>query len=125
VHRWLRPLQTDPGVRHDLARYARNARRSQMLDVCDRLRSFGRPVLVIWAPEDRVQHPTHGPRLAALLPNARLTEIHQLDDDDRTGHPDLGVRRTAIGGGTDETCSATRSTVRGFQAEIAMSEPRP
>src|SRR6266705_957343 len=75
VHRWLRPVQTDPGVRHDLARYARNARRSQMLDVCDRLRSFGRPVLVIWAPEDRVQHPTHGPRLAALLPNARLTEI--------------------------------------------------
>jgi pimeloyl-ACP methyl ester carboxylesterase len=75
VHRWLQPPQTDPGVRHDLARYARNARRSQMLEVCDRLRSFGRPVLIIWAPEDRVQRPDHGQRLAALLPNARLTEI--------------------------------------------------
>jgi len=62
-------------VRHDLARYARNARRSQMLEVCDRLRSFGRPVLVIWAPEDRVQRPDHGRRLAALLPGARLAEI--------------------------------------------------
>jgi len=75
VNRWLRPPQTDPGVRHDLARYARSARRSQMLEVCDRLRSFGRPVLVVWAPEDRVQRPDHGQRLAALLPDARLAEI--------------------------------------------------
>jgi len=75
VNHWLRPLQTAPGVRHDLARYARNARRSQMLEVCGRLPSFGRPVLVMWAPEDRVQRPDHGRRLAALLPNARLAEI--------------------------------------------------
>jgi pimeloyl-ACP methyl ester carboxylesterase len=75
VHRWLRPPQTDPGARRDLARYAPNARRSQMLEICDRLRSFGRPALVIWAPEDRVQRPGHGPRLAALLPDARLAEI--------------------------------------------------
>jgi pimeloyl-ACP methyl ester carboxylesterase len=75
VNGWLRPLQTDPGVRRDLARYARNARRSQMLEVCDRLRTFARPALVIWAPEDRVQHPDHGRRLAALLPDARLAEI--------------------------------------------------
>jgi pimeloyl-ACP methyl ester carboxylesterase len=46
-----------------------------MLEVCDRLRSFARPVLVIWAPEDRVQRPDHGRRLAALLSNARLAEI--------------------------------------------------
>jgi pimeloyl-ACP methyl ester carboxylesterase len=32
-------------------------------------------VLVIWAPEDRIQRPDHGQRLAALLPNARLAEI--------------------------------------------------
>ena len=73
--RWLRPPRTDPGVRRDLARYARNARRSQMLDICGRLPSFDRPVLIIWAPEDRVQRPGHGRRLAALLPDARLTEI--------------------------------------------------
>ena len=46
-----------------------------MLEACDRLRSFARPVLVIWTPEDRVQRPDHGRRLAALLPSARLTEI--------------------------------------------------
>ncbi len=46
-----------------------------MLEVCDRARWFGRPVLVIWAPKDRVQRPDHGWPLAALLPNARLAEI--------------------------------------------------
>jgi pimeloyl-ACP methyl ester carboxylesterase len=48
----------------------------QRLDpICDRLPSFDRPVLIIWAPEDRVQRPGHGRRLAALLPDARLTKI--------------------------------------------------
>jgi pimeloyl-ACP methyl ester carboxylesterase len=75
VKGWLRPAQTDPGVRRDLARYARGARRRQMLEVCERLPAFSRPVLVIWAPEDRVQRPGHGRRLAALLPDARLAEI--------------------------------------------------
>jgi pimeloyl-ACP methyl ester carboxylesterase len=34
-----------------------------------------RPVLVVWTPEDRVQRPAHGRRLAQLLPDARLLEI--------------------------------------------------
>src|SRR5499433_1874750 len=48
LNSWFRPLQTDPGVRRDLARYARGSRRRQMLEVCARLPAFGRPVLVIW-----------------------------------------------------------------------------
>jgi pimeloyl-ACP methyl ester carboxylesterase len=75
VDRWLRPLQTQRGVRRDLRRYAAGARRGQMLEVCDRLRSFARPALVVWTPEDRVQRPEHGRRLAELLPDARLIEI--------------------------------------------------
>jgi pimeloyl-ACP methyl ester carboxylesterase len=46
-----------------------------MLEVCGRLRSFDRPVLVVWAAEDRVQRPDHGRRLAALLSDARLIEM--------------------------------------------------
>src|SRR5215472_14792525 len=75
VDGWLRPAQTDPGVRRDLARYSRGARRRQMLEVCAQLPAFTRPALVIWTPEDRVQRPEHGRRLAALLPDARLVEI--------------------------------------------------
>jgi pimeloyl-ACP methyl ester carboxylesterase len=72
---WLRPVQTNRGVRRDLRRYAAGARRRQMLEVCQRLASFDRPALVVWTPEDRVQRPAHGQRLAALLTRGRLVEI--------------------------------------------------
>jgi pimeloyl-ACP methyl ester carboxylesterase len=75
VDRWLRPLQTNRGVRRDLGRYARGARRRQMQEVCARLETFTRPTLVVWTPEDRVQRPEHGRRLAETLPDARLVEI--------------------------------------------------
>ena len=75
VDGWLRPLQTERRIRRDLRRYAAGARRRQMLEVCDRLPSFDRPVLVVWTPEDRVQRPDHGRRLADLMPDARLVQI--------------------------------------------------
>ena len=46
-----------------------------MVDVCERLRSFDRPALVVWTPEDKVARPEHGRRFAELLPDARLVEI--------------------------------------------------
>jgi pimeloyl-ACP methyl ester carboxylesterase len=39
------------------------------------LRAYTGPALVVWTPEDRVQRPEHGRRLAELLPDARLLEI--------------------------------------------------
>lgn len=75
VDRWLRPLQRSRGVRRDLRKYALSARRRQMVAVCERLRSFRRPTLVVWTPEDRIQRPEHGRRLAELIPDARLIEI--------------------------------------------------
>jgi pimeloyl-ACP methyl ester carboxylesterase len=75
VDRWLAPLQTQRGVRRDLGRYARAARRSDMLAICEALAGFTQPVLVVWTPEDRVQRPEHGRRLAELLPDSRLVEI--------------------------------------------------
>jgi pimeloyl-ACP methyl ester carboxylesterase len=75
VDRWLEPLRTQPGVRRDLRKYAAGARRREMREVCGWLASFHRPALVVWTPEDRVQRPEHGRRLAELLPDARLVEI--------------------------------------------------
>lgn len=75
LDRWLLPAQTQRGVRRDLRRYVTGARREEMMAVCERLRGFERPALVVWTPEDRVQRPEHGRRLAAMLPDARLVEI--------------------------------------------------
>jgi pimeloyl-ACP methyl ester carboxylesterase len=75
VDGWLRPVQTKRLIRRDLRKYAVGVRKRQMLEVCQRLRSFDRPTLVVWTPEDRVQRPEHGRRLAELLPDARLVEV--------------------------------------------------
>ncbi len=81
IDHWLRPLQTQRGVRRDLRKYAASARRRQMLEVCQRLRSFERPALVVWTPEDRVHaRPAPGvrarrPRVCARLSGARVSVI--------------------------------------------------
>jgi pimeloyl-ACP methyl ester carboxylesterase len=75
VDRWLAPLQGQRDVRRDFRKYVTSGRRRQMVQVCERLRAFTRPTLVVWTPEDKVQRPEHGRRFAALLGDARLLEI--------------------------------------------------
>jgi pimeloyl-ACP methyl ester carboxylesterase len=72
---WFRPAQTSRAIRRDLRKYLRSARRDTMLEVAKGLPSFGRPVLVVWAAEDRVMPPEHGRRLANLFPRGRLAEV--------------------------------------------------
>ncbi len=75
LDRWFEPLQTQAAVRRDFRKYVTGGRRRQMVEVCERLRSFAHPTLVVWTPEDKVQRPEHGKRFAALLTDARLVEI--------------------------------------------------
>ncbi len=75
IDAWLRPLQTQRGVRHDLTRYVRTLDKGDMLAAAERLRSFEHPALVIWAKEDRINPREHGRRFAELLPDGRLIEI--------------------------------------------------
>ncbi len=75
VDAWLRPLQTQRGVRRDLSKFVHTLDKGDMLGAAERLRRFDRPALVVWAPEDRVNPPGHGRRFAELLPHGRLIEI--------------------------------------------------
>ncbi len=75
IDRWLAPLQGQAAVRRDFRKYVTGGRRRQMIEVCERLRAFTRPVLVVWTPEDKVQRPEHGRRFAELLADARLVEV--------------------------------------------------
>lgn len=72
---WFAPLRRDRGIRHDMRTFLRSLDRRELLDNADKLASFDRPTLIAWASEDRVMPPEHAHRLAALLPNARVTEI--------------------------------------------------
>ncbi|HVX47379.1 MAG TPA: alpha/beta fold hydrolase, partial [Mycobacteriales bacterium] len=69
--RWVRPVMRQPGIRRDAVRVLRGiaAERGILLDAAGKLPEFDRPVLVLWAAEDRVMPPEHGRRLAELFPN--------------------------------------------------------
>ncbi len=93
---WLAPALTDAAIRRDLAKYARGAKgvRDEFCAATERLRSFDRPALVIWAAEDRVMPIEHGRRLAELLPKGRLVSIadsYTLIPEDQPRRP----RRTS------------------------------
>jgi pimeloyl-ACP methyl ester carboxylesterase len=75
--RWMKPVLSQPEIRHDAVRMLRAAAADThlLLAAAERLPSFDRPALVVWASADRVMPPEHGRRLAELLPHARLVEI--------------------------------------------------
>ncbi len=73
---WFRPLLTNQEVRRDLRKYACSIPpKKVLLEWAERLRTFDRPALVVWAAEDRVMPPEHGRRLAEILPRGRLIEV--------------------------------------------------
>jgi pimeloyl-ACP methyl ester carboxylesterase len=74
---WLRPAFKRREIRRDLRKYVRGARRDShhLRAASERMSEFDRPVLVVWAREDRVMPPSHGRRLVDLLPQGRLAEI--------------------------------------------------
>ena len=73
---WFRPARESRAIRRDFAKFATGTpRRATLLACSERLRGFHHPALVVWAAEDRFMPREHGPRLAALLPEARLVEL--------------------------------------------------
>lgn len=72
---WLRPALSRREIRRDVLRYLRATRKGEYVEAARRLGRFTRPVLVIWATDDRVMRPEHGKRLADCFPDAKLVEL--------------------------------------------------
>lgn len=73
---WFRPATTNRHVRRDLGKYARSVpSRTVLLELARRSSRFERPVLIVWAVEDRMMPVDHGRRLARLFPDARFVGI--------------------------------------------------
>jgi pimeloyl-ACP methyl ester carboxylesterase len=74
---WLEPALTNPAIRGDLRKYAGDTRqgRRQLVKANKRLSGFGKPVLVVWAAEDKVMPIAAGRRLAAAFPDSRFVDI--------------------------------------------------
>lgn len=69
---WFRPAVENAAIRRDLVRFATGAPpRRRLLELSGKLGTFDRPVLVVWAREDRMMPLAHADRLVELLPDAR------------------------------------------------------
>jgi pimeloyl-ACP methyl ester carboxylesterase len=77
VDEWLEPALSQAAIRADLRKYAGDTRqgRRQLIDANPRLSGFAKPVLVVWAAEDKVMPTAAGRRLAAAFPDSRFVEI--------------------------------------------------
>lgn len=76
VHGWTEPVLRDPGVRRDLRAYGRGGfDKATCIRNTEALSRFNGETLVLWSPGNRVMPPSHGRRLAALIPKARYAEI--------------------------------------------------
>jgi pimeloyl-ACP methyl ester carboxylesterase len=99
---YTEPVRINPGVRRDLARLLRAVDTRYTFEAAERLPTFDRPALVLWAEGDRIFPREHGRRLAELLPRGRF----ELVEDSRTFIPEEQPERLA-------------ELVRGFVAETA------
>jgi pimeloyl-ACP methyl ester carboxylesterase len=72
---FLRPAQRDRRVRRELTAILRAISSRYTLAAAERFGEFDKPVLIAWAPEDRLFPFRHAERLANSFPSARLERI--------------------------------------------------
>jgi pimeloyl-ACP methyl ester carboxylesterase len=72
---YLGPLRHDPAIRADARRFLRQVHRRHTLAAAEALPGFDRPVLLVWAYEDRVFPIALAHRLAERLPDARVVGV--------------------------------------------------
>jgi pimeloyl-ACP methyl ester carboxylesterase len=75
VASWMRPGLNDPGVKHDLKKVTVGMNKRYTLEAAEKLRGSDLPLLLTWAPGDRVFPLKYAERLAAEVPDARIVEI--------------------------------------------------
>jgi pimeloyl-ACP methyl ester carboxylesterase len=72
---WVRPYLSDGAVRRDTIKFLRSISNRYTIEAAEKLRSFDRPTLIAWAPEDRFFKLRYAERLAEEIPDARLVRI--------------------------------------------------
>jgi pimeloyl-ACP methyl ester carboxylesterase len=72
---WVTPYLTQPGVRRDVARFARGWTGQELTRSAGWLERFDRPVLLCWAPDDPFFKLRLGRQLAGTFPDATLVEF--------------------------------------------------
>jgi pimeloyl-ACP methyl ester carboxylesterase len=103
--RWVRPVFENPAVLEDVRRFTVALDNEVTLDAAARLPAFGKPVLMAWAPDDKLFPLELAKRLAATLPDARVETIAEsrafsmIDQPDRLAGlvEEVAAQRSAAG----------------------------
>ena len=85
---WVKPVFEQPAVLEDLRRFTLALDNEVTLDAARRLPAFGKPVLLAWAPDDKLFPLDLAQRLAAALPGARLETIERSRAFSMVDQPD-------------------------------------
>jgi pimeloyl-ACP methyl ester carboxylesterase len=75
IDSYFGPVKRDPAVRRDLRKVLKGISKRYTLRAAEKLTEFRSPVLIAWAPEDRIFPFEHARRLADAFPTARLETI--------------------------------------------------
>lgn len=76
VDSFIDPSRDNRAIRRDLVRFLRGVNKRYTLDAAENLRNFTKPVLLVWATEDKLFPMSLAERLAAVLPDATLENIN-------------------------------------------------
>ncbi len=75
VASWARPVLDNPGVRHDAKKFTIGMNKRYTEEAAQKLSRSDLPLLLLWAPGDKIFPLKYGERLRDEVPNARLVEI--------------------------------------------------
>lgn len=75
VHSYVQPIRHPPAIRDDLRRFLRQVHKKHTIAAARELSQFTKPVLLAWAPEEKLFPMSLAHRLAAILPNATIATI--------------------------------------------------
>ena len=75
VASWMRPAMKDPDVRRDVKKVTTGMNKRYTLEAAEKLRGSELPILLTWAPGDRLFPLKYAEKLASEAGNARIVEI--------------------------------------------------
>jgi pimeloyl-ACP methyl ester carboxylesterase len=75
VASWMQPALHDPGVKRDAKKVTTGMNKRYTLEAAEKLRDSELPILLTWAPGDKLFPLKYAQRLAGEVPNARIVEI--------------------------------------------------
>jgi pimeloyl-ACP methyl ester carboxylesterase len=72
---WVQPLSSDAAIRRDLTKLMRGSSNRQTISAARSFADFDRPVMVVWAENDRLFTRELGQRLANAFPHGRFEVV--------------------------------------------------